>query len=363
MKKIYGVFRGFPGLGRVSSGIALLKEFQKLGYEIEAVSYFQGTEALYRQGIPLLFEYNIEQCDITSIGINPITGFATKIINKIIENQPDAVIIDGEPLLQSTLCDIYPKERVISLLNPSDLQNDSLPESTIRFYHKNYLSGENAIVHGVGIENEVIKEKECYIHYIPTILRDEIMEISTTTKNTHRIIGILGGGSVNSSDKFVSSTVEMGKKIAFIAKRMPQYSFDVYCNDLFIQSEIEKNIVLPSNYKIISTYTTPSEMYKGAKMVIARAGRNVVSELLYLNIPALLIATSGDYRSKEQEKNIDMMIKVSNNLFDKINILDDEDIMIKKINDKLHNEPIMNKFIPGNNYAVDVICKIMEEHY
>ena len=58
-----------------------------------------------------------------------------------------------------------------------------------------------------------------------------------------------------------------------------------------------------------------------------------------------------------------MMIKVSNNLFDKINILDDEDIMIKKINDKLHNEPIMNKFIPGNNYAVDVICKIMEEHY
>ena len=57
MKKVFGIFRGFPGLGRVSSGIALLKECQRIGCDIAAISYYQGTEALYRQGIPFLFEY------------------------------------------------------------------------------------------------------------------------------------------------------------------------------------------------------------------------------------------------------------------------------------------------------------------
>ncbi len=347
-------------MGRVSSGIALLKEFQNLGYEIAAVSYLQGTEALYRQDVPLLLDYNIEQCDITSIGINPITGFATKIIEKILEDQPSAIIMDGEPLLQSTLCDMYPKEKVIALLNPSDLQNDSLPKSTICFYHKNYLAGKNAIVHGVGIGNEVLKIRECNVHYIPTILRQEILEIAYVENKSNRIIGILGGGSVNSSDKFLSSTIEMGKKIAFIAKKMEAYFFDVYCNDSFIKHEIEKSVVLPSNFRITSSYRAPTEMYKDARIVIARAGRNVVSELLYLNIAGFLIATNGDYRSKEQEKNIDMMISVSNHLFDKFDLLDHDDVLIAKIDEKLKQQFIDRRFIPGNNYAVKIIREIME---
>lgn len=360
MKKVYGIFRGFPGLGRVSAGIALLKEFQSRGYEIGAISYFQGTEALYRQGIPLLFEFNIEQCDVTSIGINPITGFATKIIKKILDDQPAAVIIDGEPLLQSTLCNVYPKEKIVALLNFSDLHNESLPKSTICFYHKNYLSGGNAIVHGVGIVNEVIEENECNIHYIPTLLRQEIFEITNIDRKSNHIIGILGGGSVNSSNKFLFSTIEMGKKIASIAKKMQNYVFDIYCNDLFIKNEIEKSIVLPFNVSITSSYTSPSEMYRNAKLVIARAGRNVVSELLYLNIPGLLIATNGDYRSKEQEKNIDIMISVSNHLFDKFSIFDDDTILIGKIKEKLKEKIIDNRFKPGNDYAIEIIRKIME---
>ena len=39
MKTVIGVFRGFPGLGRVSAGIALLKELQQRGFEDTAISY------------------------------------------------------------------------------------------------------------------------------------------------------------------------------------------------------------------------------------------------------------------------------------------------------------------------------------
>ncbi len=362
MKKVYGIFRGFPGLGRVSSGIALLKDFKKRGYEVAAISYYQGIEALRKQEVPILLEYNLEPCDITSIGINPITGFASKIIEKILEDEPEVVLMDGEPLLQSTLCDVYPRERVVALLNPSDLHNDSLPKSTVCFYHKNYLSGANAIVHGVGIKNEIVVERNCKIHYVPTLLRQEIFEIAKVDHESQRIVGILGGGTVNSSEKFLSSTIAMGQKMVAIAKELKEYRFDIYCNDVRIKNEIEKSAVVPANVTIISDYTSPLEMYQNACLVIARAGRNVVSELLYLNMPGLLIATNGDYRSKEQEKNIDKMVEASNYLFDKISILEEEQKLMEKIKNKLHGTPAGNGFVPGNEYAIKVLHEIIEEN-
>lgn len=361
MKKIYGIFRGFPGLGRVSSGIALLKEAESLGYEIGAISYFQGKEALEKQEIPLFIDNDIEQCDITSIGLNPITNLSVKIIDKILTDKPEVVIVDGEPLLQSTLCDVYPKEKILCLLNPSDLHNDLLPNSTRNFYYKNYLSSGNAIVHGIGIEKNIKMINECQVHYIPTILRKEIIEIKNVNSDSKRIVGILGGGSVHSSNQFFCSTVNMGKKIVSVSKEMKDYLFEIYCNDKAIKKEIENVIKLPSNCRIVSSYTSPKEMYKNASLVIARAGRNVVSELLYLNIQGLLIATSGDYRSKEQEKNIDMILSEANSLFDKINVLDDERIIITKIKEKLNKKIMGNIITPGNEYAIEVVKKIVEE--
>lgn len=361
MKIIYGIFRGFPGLGRVSAGIALLKEFQKMGYEVAAISYLQGNEALISQGIPVLFNYIVDKSDITSIGINPITGFATKIIEKILVDRPAALIMDGEPLLQSTICDVYPKECVISLLNPSDLYNESLPKPTICFYHKNYLSCSNAIIHGIGLEDNNYIENGCKIHWIPTIIRQELFSIDKRNNDSKRIIGILGGGSVNSSDKFVLSTVEIGRKIVSIAKGLGDYSFDVYCNDNKIQDEIINHTELPANVNIFSTYTSPKDMYKNARLAIARAGRNVVSELMLLNIPGLLIATNGDYRSKEQEKNIDMIVSIGNSLFDKVNIQERDAVLIERVRRKINREDLIKKFTPGNDHAIQIIKEAMGE--
>lgn len=356
MKKVFGIFRGFPGLGRVSPGIALLKELKKNGHEVVAISYLQGLDALKEEKLPLLFDYCINEQDITSIGINPITMFATKIIEKILNDKPDVIIIDGEPLLQSTICDVYPKEKVISLLNYTDLYNESLPFSTIKFYHKNYLSGCNAIVHGIGLKIKQQKKDGCNINFFPTIIRDEIIKMKLENSNSKKIVGILGGGTVNSSKEFFKSTIMIGKKIINLANKMKEYQFYIYCNDSKIEEELLKNEkILNDNIKIISVYTKPTEIYKDTKLVIARAGRNVVSELLYLNIPGILIATDGDYRSKEQEKNIDVMVDISNNLFAKIKITDEEEKIISLITKKINSTLIGENFIPGNSYAVKLI--------
>ena len=330
MKKIYGILRGFPGLGRVSSGIALLKELEKQGYQVGAISYYQGVTALKEQDVPILLEYEPEDRDITSIGINPITEFSSKIAECIIEGNPDLLILDGEPLLQSVLIDVFPKSKIISLLNPSDLYNETLPQFKVNFYRKNYLLCGNAIVHGIGLNSDSITRGDCVVHHIPTIIREEVLNISTTRKNNKRIVGILGGGSVNSSKSFIESTIAMGVKIVSIAKLMDEYNFDIYCNDDFIKSEIEEKIGNVTNLRVVSRYVSPKEIYKDTCFAIVRAGRNVASELLYLNIPGLLIATNGDYRSKEQEKNINLMIEVGNSLFDKFSINDKLKLLLRK---------------------------------
>ncbi|MCR4656324.1 MAG: hypothetical protein K5770_08870 [Lachnospiraceae bacterium] len=44
--KIYGVFRGFHGLGRVMFGISMLSMLREAGHEVKAYSYLQGVKAL-----------------------------------------------------------------------------------------------------------------------------------------------------------------------------------------------------------------------------------------------------------------------------------------------------------------------------
>lgn len=52
MKKVMGIFRGFPGLGRVVSGVTLLETLRdEYGCSIEIISYLQGNHYLELKGI------------------------------------------------------------------------------------------------------------------------------------------------------------------------------------------------------------------------------------------------------------------------------------------------------------------------
>lgn len=358
MRKIYGIFRGFPGLGRVSSGIALLKEFEKRGCIIGAVSYYQGTEALANQNIPVLLKQCPELCDITSIGINPINEFANAIIDIILTEKPDIILMDGEPLLQSVICSVYPKEKVVSLLNPSDLYNEILPEFKKRFYHSNYLMCGTALVHGIGIDKYDYEYSGCKVYHVPTIIRPEITEIRRNCIEKKKIAGILGGGSVNSSDNFIRSTISMGIRIAETARIMKDYQFELYCNDTLISNGIKEEYDIPDNLKIHSEYVAPSVIYSDAEFVISRAGRNVASEMLYLNMKGLLFASKGDYRSVEQENNIRKITQISNGALRKV-LTDDSDEKIVSVIKSMENIKPDYEFCSGNEIAYNIINEIL----
>ena len=202
--KVYGIFRGFPGLGRVISGISLMTELKKRGHEVKVYSYLQGVNSLKEHGLDFIIDKQPATQQVMAIGLSPICDIAEKIIGIICQEKPELVIIDGEPLLISTLAMVYPRERILAILNPTDLYNDSQPLSSISFFHHHYLSAGTALVHGISKDVAMSRDEKngCEIVCTNTILREEV--INANISEGRRIVAILGGGCCNSSGNFLT---------------------------------------------------------------------------------------------------------------------------------------------------------------
>ena len=352
--RIYGFFRGFPGLGRVMSGISILSMLKDMGHEIKAYSYLQGVQALKEHSIEFLLEKQPPKHQVMAIGINPICEVAGEIISKICLDKPDLVIVDGEPLFISTLAMVYPRRKIISLLNPADLYNPALPTSTIKFYHSHYLAAGSAIVHGVDKDSIILPDEnnQCESVKTNTILRRDI--IDTRLSEGKEIVSILGGGSSNSSDNFWDSTIVMGRRILEAATFLESERFVIYCNDPRVADKLTayKN---SDNVRVVSDYTLPNEMYSTAKIVICRAGRNTISEILYLNLPAILMSSYGDFRSSEQEKNIDQACALRGGKLLKSENRESGKDLAKKIKTAIVAEDNGFVFVPGNKDAIEFV--------
>lgn len=70
MRKVLGIFRGFPGLGRVVSGVSILETLRdEYGCIIEAFSYLQGKEYLQLKGFDI--KHDVVSMDYCSMGLLP----------------------------------------------------------------------------------------------------------------------------------------------------------------------------------------------------------------------------------------------------------------------------------------------------
>ena len=106
--KILGIFRGFPGLGRIVGGVSILEALRdRYGFKVKAVSYLQGNKYLKTRGFETLGD--VTAFDYCSIGLLPTNHFAKEINLLVKEFVPDIIIIDGEPLIIQSLRISYPK--------------------------------------------------------------------------------------------------------------------------------------------------------------------------------------------------------------------------------------------------------------
>lgn len=350
MKKIIGIFRGFPGLGRVVAGVTLLETLRdKYGYEVEIVSYLQGNRYLEVKGYNNLHE--AISMDYCSIGLLPTNVMGEYIHSKIRCFQPDLVVIDGEPLIIQSLKISYPKLKIVTLLNPADVDNKQNDQNAMRYFNAMYSLSDIAIVHGLRhVANTGEYRKLISVN---TILRNEILKVKN--HHTEDIYCLLGGGTVNVGYSFSESTIQIAKLCMDASGYLNNSHMHVVCSsqnifDALNEYRHNENVILHGGI------LDAQEYYSKAGLIITRSGRNTLSELAYLGIPALSFLSGCQYRRAEQSQNIENL-GVCNIRPVLITIQPNQ--LADIIQDMMRFSSPQNKFVPGNEQAIKEITKLL----
>jgi len=349
--KAIGIFRGFPGLGRVVAGLDILNQLQ-VSAKLEAIvfTYFQGYEL--RKSYNFDFRNIDNRNDISSIGIIPVSKSGETIIDSIEEYNPDFVLIDGEPLLVAAIKLRFPKLIVVALLNPFDVENPHNNLSSQLFFKECYSKADITIVHGLlKVEKPATFNKS--FHSINTFIRHDLDEIIPNA-NSNRIACILGGGTVNSSDLFFDNTIRISQQIIELANKQQDFFFDIYCGCETVYSRVNQFRSSVSNIDIHRHIHNPNQLYKSTKAVISRGGRNTVSELLSLNLPAILFPTTCEVRGTEQQANISVAQTVSPNIFG-VTLSTDSNTIERMFNKIISANPSKVEWTSGNKKLFEIL--------
>jgi len=357
--KVYAILRGFPGLGRVVGGLALLQNFKSMGANVYVATYGQGCQIVQDSGMYVFSSKAIMYQDISSIGIIPVSRFGERIIQDIEQKQPDVIICDGEPLMVEALALQGWQNKLVALLNPFDIDNPYNIPSSQKYFSNLYHQAGLLIVHGLfSDEFRLYKNKrEVYLH---TIIRTGVnfFEENAIYDN---IVGILGGGTTHCSDSFRMSSCQIAHRIGQIACQFSNQNVKILCNDLDIASTLKKDKEL-NNVTIVSNYVEPRIFYSQAKLVIARAGRNTISELLYLGIPSIVISASrGDFRNAEQEANIRAAEELSDGWIVGASVDTAVEELVRLFSAQLQRLRRKSKWKPGNQLAIKSILSFVGE--
>lgn len=298
MKKVLGIFRGFPGLGRVVAGVSLLETLRDShNCHIKFISYLQGNKYLSSRGYSDLKE--AAPMDYCSIGLLPTNKMGTYIHSTIRSFMPDVIVIDGEPLILQSIRISHKNVKIVGLLNPADVDNPDNDLNAMDFFNAMYSLSDLAIVHGL----RQVKPDQRYknIISIHSIIRRELIAVKNTP--TNNIYCVLGGGTVNVEQQFEDSTLRIGELCQKAAALLPEYIMHIICSSPNIFKALSGNNYA-ANIKLHEGILAAEKYYSNACLMITRSGRNSLSELAYLGIPAISFVSGCTYRRIEQTNNI-----------------------------------------------------------
>ena len=347
---VLGIFRGFPGLGRIVAGVSIMEMLRDdFNCNINIISYFQGSRYLESRG----FKTHIKATpmDYSSIGLLPTNKMGSFIHKQIKDFRPDLVIIDGEPLILHSLRLSYPKLKIVALLNPADVVNPKIDKECMDYFNAMYSLADLAVIHGL----RKVQPSDLYRDYISTgtILRREIFKIKN--QPSKNVYCVLGGGTVNVDNSFFQSTIQIVTLCINVARLLPEYTFHVICSSSNIYDTLDG--ISYSNVILHNEILNPSLIYTDAAFIITRSGRNTLSELAYLGIPSISFISGCSYRRTEQEENLQCLN--SENIYKAsigITVSEFADLCKKVSNSKR----IGNPDVCGNSEVVKEIIKLLQ---
>ena len=349
--KIIGIYRGFPGLGRVVAGVEIAEYFKNNhNADVKLFSYLQGE--IYLKSKNYITDFEVKEQDYSSIGIIPISNYGEFLINQIAEFNPDFIILDGEPLMTQCLKLIFPNIKIICLLNPFDVENPHNQPSSSKFLNNTYSQADLSIVHGLWRVNA--NNDYDNLQSINTIVRNEVLSIKGTNPR-NKISCILGGGTINAKQSFIETSLSIAEKCVKMAEYLLDYEIHIFCScDIIDINNSQKlcNVFIHKNIENCKEY------YLDSKLIISRAGRNTISELLCLEIPSIIIPIGDEFRAKEQMANAEKAQQIGNGLITLLNqnmtVCELTDCCKQKINSENYNA----NWKSGNEKAIDLILKL-----
>lgn len=348
--RILGIFRGFPGLGRVVAGVSLLEELRdQYGANIRMISYLQGNEYLKSKGYADLHEAT--PMDYCSIGLVPTNKMGAYIHTTIKEYTPDLILIDGEPLIVHSIKLSFPRMKIAVLLNPSDVDNSYNDKEAMDYFNSLYSMADVAIVHGLRKIRKPLFYDYKQFYSLNTILRREILKLKNIPSKD--IYCILGGGTVNVSCQFTESSIRIGELCIKVAEELSEYRMHIVCSSANIYDALYR-MSITDNVFLYKDIISPQYYYAHASLIITRSGRNTLSEIKYLDIPAITFVTGDRYRVVEQRQNVNLLHDDCC-LMAESNWTKDELVrLIKRLNIPKESDKI-GSFIPGNAIAMEIL--------
>ena len=349
--KVLGIFRGFPGLGRVVAGVTLIEELRDLyNCEIRAISYLQGNKYLAQKGFTKLRDAS--PMDYCSIGLLPTNKMGVFIHSTIKNFEPDLIIVDGEPLIIQSIKISHPNSKIVALLNPSDVDNPANDAEAMAYFNALYSLSDLTIVHG--LRNIVDHYHHTNIICIPTIIRDEITSLNC--EQGKNIYCILGGGTENSSQEFIDTSTKIAKLCINTASEFSNIKIHILCSCSVIASELTL-LASPSNVIIHDELLTPNDIYLDAALIITRSGRNTLSEVAYLGIPTISFVSGDCYRIQEQRQNLKNL--AYNNITEAGPMTTATELGEKIKHMISKRQMVNNRFIRGNELALNAIINLL----
>ena len=292
-QRLLFVLRGTPGLGRVVGSVELARSLEE-SFHADCFFVTYGNGPAYLETLHAQCAVQIDRQDIMSLGIQPVSASAERILEVVRTLRIDCVVIDGEPLMVLAIKVGLPSVPVVSVMNHSGWCSAQLPPSTTAFFRFCYGASDYRIVHGL----ERLAAQESNMLSTSTIIRREVLALSSVER-PNVVSVVFGGGTMCATNAFLESCQAFFRVVLDAARKETSLIFQVFLSGARFPYD---EAGVPANVVIVENIATASDVYD-CEVVVARAGRNTVSEILYLRKKAVLFSVVGEHRTGEQLKN------------------------------------------------------------
>ncbi len=353
--RIAFICRGCPGLGRVSPSVALWQTLQGLGYKkFRFCTYLTGAQYCASLGLP----YDDIGAPVGHF-LEPISDPTENCVKILQDFKPDLVVVDGEPYL----IPIFRKlgYMVLNLVNPHDL---AIPQG---HYQKMYTflseGADCTIASGVNSQSDTRYSLPPWVTSLPHLIKEANHNGVLGLKAAERphVILTLGGGVSQAGKAFRESSRQ--------ALNICLEAFVTMLRD----GQIKQATVLPngisdidprfSSFFGINFFTKHCDLVDllpEADVIITRAGRNTISELLYYQKAGVIIPISIDpLRGREQASNAELLKQYAG-----IKVINGAGITVDRVQDAVNTllsqlNPFPCSVERGNAQAAQIVLELL----